>query len=149
MKRFSFSLQKILNLRIFEKEQAELELGKVNAKIAAVNQNLEKIAQNRLRVSHQMSDTKDFIFASNSQHYFILLDQQKEECLDQLAVLEIQAEEKREVVRLAMQKVKALEKMKEHKYQEWQEEYKAEEKQVLDHIATVKNSMTVIESRHK
>ena len=145
MTKFKFSLQKILDLRLFEKEQAELELGKVNAKIAKVNQALDKIAQDRARVSRQVSSTSDFDFSASSQKFFHLLDQRQEDCYQQLAVLNIEADEKRELVRLAMQKVKALEKMKDHKREEWEEDYKAEEKQILDHIATVKNSMTVME----
>ena len=45
MKRFQFSMQKILDLRKFEQQQAEAELGKANAEVARIQRELDSIAQ--------------------------------------------------------------------------------------------------------
>ena len=80
----------------------------------------------------------DVSYLSNVQKYFSLLDQQKEVCLQKIAQLEIVADEKRKIVREAMQKVKALEKNRSTRYEEWKLENQHEEENVLDDIVTFK-----------
>ena len=43
MKKFEFSMDKILDLRRFEQKQAEGELGKINSQIAALQNQLKEI----------------------------------------------------------------------------------------------------------
>ena len=40
MKRFNFSLEKVLELRVFEQDQAQNELGKANAEVARIQREL-------------------------------------------------------------------------------------------------------------
>ena len=139
MKKFSYSLQKILDLRNFELDRAKAELGKVNALITEQNNMLILIAHSRADVVSQAdSSLHDVSYLSNVQKYFSLLDQQKEVCLQKIAQLEIVADEKRKIVREAMQKVKALEKNRSTRYEEWKLENQHEEENVLDDIVTFK-----------
>ena len=67
MKKFQYSLQKILVLRSFQLKQAEIELGKVNSKIAAENRQLQLIASQRHKVQDYMDANSDiFAFASGN-----------------------------------------------------------------------------------
>lgn len=136
MKKFVFSMQKILDLRNFELDQAELDLGKVNAEIARVNAALKQIAQDRVDYGRMADDSHDFMIHQQTQAFFVLLDQKKDGLLAELAQLEIVAEEKREVVRQAMQKVKVLEKLKEKKFAQWKMEFEAQEEIANDDAVT-------------
>lgn len=136
MQKFSFNMQKILDLRNYELDQAELDLGKVNAEIARVNAALAQIAQDRVDYGRFADDSHDFTTHHQTQAFFILLDQKKDGLLAELAQLEVIAEQKREVVRLAMQKVKVLEKLKEKKYAQWKAEFEAQEELAMDDAVT-------------
>ena len=136
MQKFSFNMQKILDLRNYELDQAELDLGKVNAEIARVNAALDQIARDRVDFGRLADESHDFTMHSQTRAFFILLDQKKDGLLAELAQLEAIAEQKREVVRLAMQKVKVLEKLKEKKYAQWKAEFEAQEELAMDDAVT-------------
>lgn len=145
MKKFVFSMQKILDLRNFELDQAELDLGKVNAEIARVNAALKQIAQDRVDYGRMADDSHDFMIHQQTQAFFVLLDQKKDGLLAELAQLEIVAEEKREVVRQAMQKVKVLEKLKEKKFAQWKMEFEAQEEIANDDAVTAQQYRKAME----
>ena len=106
-------MEKILELRRFEQSQAEAELGKVNAQIAQIQQKLEAIAVKKISSTKEFNTDSNIMVMNQLQNYFYMLDQKKEECLEEMAKLELVAEEKREAVRKCMQNVKVLEKLKE------------------------------------
>ena len=136
MKKFVFSLQKILDLRLFEQQQAEIELGKINAQIALCQNRLDEIARSRVRVMQSGSGVQELAFFAASQNYYRLLDQQKEACLAEMAELEAVAEVRREAVREAMRLVKVLEKVKETKYRDWKEAAGQAEEIARDDVVT-------------
>ena len=136
MQKFSFNMQKILDLRNYELDQAELDLGKVNAEIARVNAALDQIARDRVDFGRLADQSHDFTMHSQTRAFFILLEQKKDGLLAELAQLEAIAEQKREVVRLAMQKVKVLEKLKEKKYAQWKADFEAQEELAMDDAVT-------------
>jgi len=136
MKKFEFSMDKILDLRRFEQKQAEGELGKINSQIAALQNQLKEIAASHARVVEQGRGCKDFSFISQSQQYFTLLDAKKEELFKQIAELEIIADQRRQVVKEAMQKVKVLEKLREKKFNQWKEDILKEEEAEAEDIVT-------------
>ena len=85
MKKFVFELQKVLEFRDFEKQQAEGELAKALAVETEINDNLKKIAQNYAAVKAQMKGSLDFQDVMAQSQYNNLLEYQKEELLKQLA----------------------------------------------------------------
>ncbi|MBR1912642.1 MAG: flagellar export protein FliJ, partial [Treponema sp.] len=115
MKKFHYSLQKILDLREFELKQAEMELGKVNAQIAHFQNQLKTIASKRLLAQNAIDSSHDILFFGQAHDYMLFLEQQKESCLQSIAALQIEAEKRKDVVRKAMQKEKVLEHLKESK----------------------------------
>lgn len=139
MKQFHYSLQKILDLRHFQLKQAEMDLGKVNAQIAAVEGKLKDIAAQRVRIAHEVDSAHDDMFLYQSAHaYFLFLDQKKESLLETLAQLQLVAEQKKAVVRAAMQREKVLARLKDNKLAAWKDEVLREEELVVDDVVTAK-----------
>ena len=144
MKKFSYSLQKILDLRNFELDQAQMELGRVNAQIAHVNNQLKAVAAQKFNATKAADSTNDFSLHVQTQDFFIYLDQRKDALLAELVQLEMIAEQKREVVREAMKKVKVLEKLKEKKYEAWKNEYQHQEEIASDDVVTSQSFQKVM-----
>ena len=134
MKKFVFSMQKVLDLREFERKQAEAELGRALSEETKIKQTLELVAQQRANSIHaadQMSDLHELYGVSQ---YFALLDQQKEQLLQQLAQAQLVTEQKREMMREAMKKCKVLEQLKESRHAAWKKESLKEEENTIDDI---------------
>lgn len=134
-------MQKILDLRIFEKRQAEMELGKANAEVARIQGELESIAKRKVSTIKNFDTNTDFLIQAEIQSFFLMLEQKKEKFLEELATAQIAADEKREVVRQAMQKVKVLEKLKENKFRQWKKDSLKAEELAADDIVTARKNL--------
>ena len=75
MKAFSFSMQKILDFREFQEKQAELELGKANAEVARIQNELNAVAQQRVNVTKEVDGSNDIALYASAQNYFKFLKQ--------------------------------------------------------------------------
>ncbi len=131
-------MQKILDLRIFEQRQAEIELGKANAEVARIQGELDSIAKRKVSTIKNFDTNTDFLIQAEIQSFFFMLEQKKEKFLEELATAQIAADEKREVVRKAMQKVKVLEKLKENKFLQWKKDSLKAEELAADDIVTAR-----------
>lgn len=132
MKKFSFELEKILEFRNFEKQEAEAELAKALSKENEIKQNLEMIA-NQMIVSNQSVDkSSSFDDVIAQSRYNNLLNYQKEESLKELAQANLVTEEKRSVLAECMKKTIALEKLKEKRKKEWKIASDYEEAEAMD-----------------
>lgn len=134
-------MQKILDLRIFEQRQAEMELGKANAEVARIQGELESIAKRKVSTIKNFDTNTDFLIQVEIQSFFFMLEQKKEKFLEELATAQIAADEKREVVRQAMQKVKVLEKLKENKFRQWKKDNLKAEELAADDIVTARKNL--------
>ena len=134
MKKFTFELEKVLEFRNFEKQQAEGELAKALAVETEINENLKTIAQNYAAVKVQMKGSQDFQDVMAQSQYNNLLEYQKEELLKQLTQAKIVSEQKREVLRECMKKTTALEKLKEKQLADWKQAADYEEAELLDEV---------------
>ncbi len=134
MKKFAFSMQKVLDLREFERKQAEAELGRALAEENRIQQTLEMLAQQRVNSIKAADNMNDLHELYGVNQYVVLLDQRKEALLHELAQAKIVTEQKRNVMREAMQKCKALEKLKETRYAAWKKAALAEEENTIDDI---------------
>lgn len=133
MKRFSFNLEGILSLREFEEKNAKNDLAKSIAEANTLQQNLENIAQERVRVNNLRNNTSDLFYLQSCEQYVNKLDVQKEDTLESLAEIQLVIEKKQKILVDAMQKRKAIEKLKEKKIAEWKKEnIKAEESAIED-----------------
>lgn len=138
MKRFKFELEKILEFRDFEKQQAEGELAKALAVETEIQNNLKKIAEQYAALDKYMSGSLDFNDMVSMSRNKSLLNYQKEELLKQLAQAKLVSEEKRKILQECMKKTSALEKMKEIQLNQYKEELKQAEKKRLQALAVSK-----------
>ncbi len=134
MKKFSFELEKVLEFRNFEKQQAEGELAKALAVETEINNNLMTIAQQYAAVKASMKGSQNFEDVMAQSRFNNLLDYQKEELLKQLAEAKLVSEQKREVLRECMKKTTALEKLRDKKLEEWKAAADYEEAELLDEV---------------
>lgn len=136
MKKFSFTLQKVLDLREFEKKQAQTELGKAVAVETKIQNTLDLIAEQRVKSIKAADQMRDIKSLYNVNQYFQLLNQRKEIMLEELTKAKVVTEEKREVMREAMKKVKVLETLKEHRKDAWKKQVQLEEDNEIDELVT-------------
>lgn len=138
MQKFVFNMQKILNLRKFEEKQAQAELGKAVSAETRIQDTLNLIARQNVQTVQNASGIKNPLELYNLNNYLRLLSQRKEKLLQELAQAHIETEQKREKMREAMLKVKALEKLREVRQNEWAQENRRREEKELDDIANSK-----------
>ena len=60
MKKFSFELEDVLNFRKFERQQAEIELGKALAVEREIQDKLDYLAAQQVEVAEKSKGSKDF-----------------------------------------------------------------------------------------
>ena len=138
MKKFKLELEKILEYRDFEKQQAEGELAKALAVETEIQNNLKKIAEQYAALDKYMSGSLDFSDMVSMSQNKNLLNYQKEELLKQLAQAKLVSDQKREVLKECMKKTTALEKMKEIQLAQYKEEVKHAENKRLQALAVSK-----------
>ena len=136
MKKFNFSLQKVLDFREFEKKQAEAELGKAVAEETKIKDTLDLIAREHVSSVKAADESHDLSSMFAVQQYFRLLSQQKEDALQSLAQAQVITEEKRDLMRQAMQKCKALENLKDKRKADWKKANQKAEENEIDDIVT-------------
>ena len=135
MKKFEFELEKVLEFRNFEKQQAEGELSKALAVETKINNDLKTIARQYAAVKASMKGSLNFQDIVAQSQYNNLLEYQKEELLKQLAEAKLVTEQKREVMRECMKKTTALEKLRDKKLEEWKAAADYEESELLDDVS--------------
>lgn len=140
MKKFRFSLEKILSLREFEESQAQIELAKAISVVTDLNNKLKEIAFQRVKNTESMANSSDLCFLYSVEKYIENLDYQKEKLLEELVNAELVLEQKREIMIEAMKKRKAQEKLKENQYEEYKKEVLRQEEKILDEINNKMNN---------
>ena len=132
MKKFSFELEKILEFRNFEKQEAEAELAKALSKETEIKNNLEIIANQMIVSNQSVNKSSSFDDVIAQSRYNNLLNAQKEESIKELAQANLVTEEKRSVLAECMKKTVALEKLKEKRKEEWKTACDYEEAEEID-----------------
>lgn len=136
MKKFSFELEKILEFRNFEKQEAEAELAKALSKENEIKSNLEMIAKQMIISNQSVDKSGSFDDVIAQSRYNNLLNHQKEELLQELTQANLITEEKRSVLAECMKKTVALEKLKEKRKEEWKTAYDYEEAEEIDEASS-------------
>lgn len=138
MKKFVFSLQKVLDLREFEEEKAKLELGKAVAEMERIKKLLAENAQNRVNAGYSRRDVSDVLSLQQIENYILGLDLKKEKLLEELASAELILEKKRDLFTEAMQAREVLTKLKDKQLSEYKKEALKQEENALDDITNGK-----------
>jgi len=132
MKRFSFNLEKLLQLRGFEEKNAKTELAAAISAAERIKLDLRNTAAERVRVNKTRNDTVDIRSLMAVENYVNRLDLRKEELLEQLAAAKLTIEEKRKSFTAAMQKRSVLDKLKEKQFAQWRKESMSAEENALE-----------------
>ncbi len=135
MKKFRFTLEKVLNLREFEEKQAKEELGRVISISNKLNAELQQIAIDRVNTRNSSTSLLSISEFTAAEHYVTRLDNKKEQILVELAQNELLIEQKRKLFAQAMQNRKVITKLKEKQFKEWRMKNLHEEEATTDDIA--------------
>jgi flagellar protein FliJ len=120
MKRFSFKLQKILRLRAFREEQCKIELEQALGALNLIENVIKATAVKRHNAAAQRFADINEIGAWDA--YILRLDQETERLMERAAQAQLVVEEKREKYIEASRALKALEKLKEKRVNEYRKE---------------------------
>lgn len=140
MKRFQFSLQKLLNLREFREKQAEIELGKANAARDAVQLDLESVEQKRVTAAFERGGSASVQDLLAIERYIARLDAKKEKLIEDLAACELVVERARGVYLEATKDRQIISKLREKKEATWRRKYLSDEAAVLDDIVNARGN---------
>jgi flagellar FliJ protein len=137
MKRFHFNLQKVLDLRAWREQDAEIELGRAISRLTELTNRLKALAEERFRA------VADRFVRSNSaedmftyERYITRLDSQKEELLKEAAEAELAVSERREAYLAASRDRKVLDKLRERRFGEYRRLALREEVKLTDDAAS-------------
>ncbi len=138
MKKFVFELEQLLNLRKYEQDQAQIELGKAVQVEQQIQDGLDTLAQQYVATKKLTSGQTDFAAIAKTQQFYQFIKQQQEKLMNDMAKAKIVTEEKRGLFNAAMQKHESLKKLKERQFAIFKEEQKKLEAKALDDIVTSK-----------
>jgi flagellar FliJ protein len=142
MKRFSFSLQKLLSLREFREKEAELALGKANAKREAILLDLSEVGRKRVGAAMERKGNLPIHDLLSIERFINRLDIQKEKLLTDLAEAELIVEQMREKFLAAARDRKIITKLKEKKEAVWHKDMLDAEAAMLDDIVNSRKRKT-------
>ena len=140
MQAFHFRLQALLKYRIMQKEQAQAELFDAAALLRRETDKLQAIEQNwrdNICQLREIRETNATNMLELFKLYELYFDKLKRDIVKQKALIETaKLEHSRCLAALAeaLKKEKVVEKFKEKKYQQYQQECLAEEQKELDEI---------------
>ncbi len=140
MRRFEFSLQKVLDYRQRREEQAIRAFAEAQAQLMHEQAVLHKLLIEReecLRRSHRRQHLAVDLL-DVEQTYLSALEERIELQRERVAEAERVVEEKREALIEAQRERKALERLREKHYEQWRQEMLRAEQKVLDDLATVR-----------
>ncbi len=143
MKRFSFSLQKILDIREFAERQAQIELGRAVAEVNRINSDLEAVAQEKIRMIHQKPQEmtlNDFVVREN---YMKRLELTKERLLEDLAAAQLVVDEKREIFAEALKQRKILSNLRDKQYAQYKKDALVAEDNAVDDMVTARHGRAI------
>ncbi|MFC2330882.1 MAG: flagellar export protein FliJ [Treponema sp.] len=138
MKKFRFELEDVLQFRKFERQQAEIELGKALAVEREIQDKLDNLAAQQVEVAEKSKGSKDFQDIANAYRFYDFVRAQTEYLMNEMSKAKIVSDEKREILRAAMQKDDALERLKDEQLEEYRNAEILEADNIIDDIVTAR-----------
>jgi flagellar FliJ protein len=138
VKRFSFNLQKVLELRQYREQEAKNELGRAISILNAIENNIKQNALVHSRAVKERftginaAETNGILSVLAWDNYILRLEQEAERLMEEAASAELVVEEKREQYLEASRELKVMEKLKEKREGEYRKEVFAAETRELD-----------------
>ncbi|MDR0601706.1 MAG: flagellar export protein FliJ [Treponema sp.] len=145
MKRFHFSLEKVLRLRTYREQEAELELGRAVGALTAVENRIKEAAREKQNAAGarflQSHGAPEII---NYNNYILRLEQETGRLLEDAAKAELVVEEKRAAYIEASRDRKVLDKLREKRERENRKDMLAEETGILDDVSGGKGAREAV-----
>ncbi|GHT57672.1 hypothetical protein FACS1894109_10340 [Spirochaetia bacterium] len=136
MKRFRFSLEKVLDLRKHREQEAEIELGRAIGELTEIENKIKALAVEKTKAAKErFSPNNTSIEIQSYDLYIMRLDQTLDRLLEEAAKAELKVEAARAVYIEASRDRKAVDKLKEKRKTEYRREMLVEETKILDDIS--------------
>jgi len=120
MKRFSFRLQKVMQLRKFKEEECKIALGQATSVLNEIEKRIKETAlKHNTAASARFADTAQMAVWDV---YISRLEMEAQQLTEQAAQAEVVVEEKRAEYLEASKDLKAIEKLKEKREKEYRKE---------------------------
>jgi flagellar FliJ protein len=137
VKRFSFNLEKVLELRKYREQETKIELGRAIGVLTEIEGRIRKNAESRsLAAGQRFSADNGAADILSWDNYIIRLDQEAERLMNEAAKAELIVEEKQEIFLQASRDRKVIDKLKEKRKKEYRDEVLAEENRERDDMAS-------------
>ena len=138
MKKFVFELEQLLNLRKYEQDQAQIELGKAVQAEQQIQDGLDELARQYVATKRMTAGQTDFGAISQAQQFYQFIKQQQEKLMEDMARAKIVTDQKRALFNAAMQKFESIKKLKERQYEAFKADQKKAEAKATDDIVAYK-----------
>jgi flagellar FliJ protein len=136
MKRYQFALQKVLQLRKYQEDEAKIALGQSIGVLATIENNIKETSIKRHHAaSERFADTAQMAGWDN---YITRLDQQALKLAEDAARAELVVEEKRGLYLEASIKRKAIDKLKEKREKEYRKEMFDSQASEMDYLTAAR-----------
>ncbi len=136
MRRFSFKLEKLLELRTFRERQAELALAEKAGRCALLEARLAEIAASRARTAREMfAPGRELADFRAAELYALRLDRERDRLAAELAAAELEREAARLEYLERHRDHEAIEKLKERRQADYYRLAEREEIKALDDLA--------------
>jgi len=120
MKRFTFRLEKVMQLRKFKEDECKLALGQAISILNKIENDIKMTAVKRHNAAEQRFNAGQDM--ASWDNYILRLEQEAEKLANQAAQAELVVEEKRALYIEAQKDLKAIEKLKEKRKKEYRKE---------------------------
>jgi flagellar FliJ protein len=136
MKRFSFDLEKVLELRSYREREAEIALGKAIGELTLIEQEIKSVTRERFQAaSERFGPGNGGMEIQRYDLYIRRLDAALDKRFKEAAQAELKVEEARLAFLEASREKKAMENLKERRQKEYRKTFLTEETRNLDDIA--------------
>ena len=136
MKKFKFNLENVLQIKKYNEEECKMALGLA---ISVLNEIENKIKENALKQHKAESEKlKDPAQMMTWNNYIVRLENETEMLLEQAAKAEIVVEEKRTLYMEAFKELRAMEKIREKREEEYKKEMNEKESAEIDELFAAK-----------
>jgi flagellar FliJ protein len=119
VKRFQFSLEKVLSLRAHRERETEIALGKAVGALSLIEQKIDVLARERFRAGEERFSSGYGADILTHDLYIRRLDDARDRLLNEAAAAELTVEEARDEYLEASRDRKVLDKLKEKRRREY------------------------------
>jgi flagellar FliJ protein len=144
MKKFTFRLQNVLEVREREEEEKERLLGEASARLLKAKNKLRSLEEKREQ-NQPGADDESLVFMSGI--YLARLLHEIEQATERVLQCEAEVQEARDEYMRAHRAAESLRKLKQKKLDEYNKALDAHEEKFLDEISTLRYSREPKESR--